>query len=42
MPFYLQLICSRIDGGKLLEIQLLDHLIVTVEGYYSFVEEWAL
>ena len=27
------------DGGKLLEIQLLDHLIVTVEGYYSFADE---
>ena len=30
------------DGGKLLEIQLLDHLIVTVEGYYSFADEGAL
>ena len=27
------------EGGKLLEIQLLDHLIVTTEGYYSFTDE---
>lgn len=27
------------EGGKLLEIQLLDHLIVTTEGYYSFADE---
>src|SRR6267378_3093138 len=27
------------DGGKLLEIQVLDHVIVTTEGYYSFADE---
>lgn len=27
------------EGGKLLEIQLLDHLIVTKAGYYSFADE---
>ncbi|MEX2234025.1 MAG: JAB domain-containing protein [Cyclobacteriaceae bacterium] len=26
------------DGGKLLEVQILDHLILTTEGYYSFAE----
>lgn len=30
------------DGGKLLEIQLLDHIIVTSEGYYSFADEGIL
>lgn len=27
------------EGGKFLEIQLLDHLIITSEGYYSFSDE---
>ena len=27
------------EGGKLLEIQLLDHVIVTTEGYFSFADE---
>lgn len=27
------------EGGKLLEIQVLDHVILTVEGYYSFADE---
>lgn len=27
------------EGGKLLEIQLLDHLIVTKTGYFSFADE---
>ena len=27
------------EGGKLLEIQVLDHVIVTTEGYYSFADE---
>jgi DNA repair protein RadC len=27
------------EGGRLLEIQLLDHLIVTKTGYYSFADE---
>lgn len=27
------------EGGKLLEIQVLDHVIVTSEGHYSFADE---
>lgn len=27
------------EGSRLLEIQLLDHVIVTTEGYYSFADE---
>jgi DNA repair protein RadC len=27
------------EGGKFLEIQILDHLIITKEGYYSFADE---
>ncbi len=27
------------DGGKLLEIQVLDHIILTNDGYYSFADE---
>lgn len=27
------------EGGRLLEIQLLDHIILTSEGYYSFTDE---
>jgi DNA repair protein RadC len=27
------------DGGRLLEIQVLDHLILTTEAYYSFADE---
>ena len=27
------------EGGKLLEIQLLDHIIVTKTGYFSFADE---
>lgn len=30
------------EGGKLLEIQVLDHVIVTTEGYYSFADEGLL
>ena len=30
------------EGGRLLEIPLLDHLIVTTEGYYSFADEGLL
>lgn len=30
------------EGGKLLEIQLLDHIIVTSESYYSFADEGIL
>ena len=33
------LISKRIkDGGKLLDIQVLDHIIMTSESYYSFVD----
>lgn len=27
------------EGGRLLEIQLLDHVILTSEGYFSFADE---
>jgi DNA repair protein RadC len=27
------------DGGRLLEIQLLDHIILTCENYFSFTDE---
>jgi DNA repair protein RadC len=30
------------DAGKMLNIELIDHLIVTRHGYYSFKEEGAL
>jgi len=30
------------EGGKLLEIQVLDHVIVTTEAYYSFADEGQL
>lgn len=30
------------EVGKLIGIKLLDHVIITVEGYYSFQEEGAL
>lgn len=30
------------EGGKILEIQVLDHVIVTSEGYYSFADEGIL
>jgi DNA repair protein RadC len=30
------------EGGRLLEIQLLDHIILTSEGYYSFADEGLL
>ena len=30
------------DGGRLLDIQLLDHIIVTREGYFSFADEGLL
>jgi DNA repair protein RadC len=28
-----------VDGGKLLDISIMDHVIVTPHGYYSFAEE---
>ncbi len=30
------------EGGKLLDIQVIDHVIVTSEGYYSFADEGLL
>lgn len=30
------------EAGKLLDIQVLDHIIVTSEGYYSFADEGTL
>jgi DNA repair protein RadC len=30
------------EAGKLLEIKVLDHLIITLEGYYSFADEGLL
>lgn len=27
------------EGGKFLEIQVLDHIVMTTEGYYSFADE---
>lgn len=33
------LTAKLIKGGKVLDILVLDHLIVTSEGYYSFAEE---
>ena len=30
------------EAGKLLDIQMLDHVIVTSEGYYSFADEGLL
>ena len=28
-----------VEGGKLLDIKILDHLILTADGYYSFKDE---
>lgn len=30
------------DGGDILDIQVLDHIILTSEGYYSFADEGIL
>jgi len=35
----LSLTKKLVDGGKLLDIKVLDHLIVTADGYYSFADE---
>ncbi len=35
----LQLTKNLVDGGKLLEISVLDHLILTIDGFYSFADE---
>ena len=31
-----------IDGGKILDISVMDHLIVTANGYYSFADEGSM
>lgn len=31
-----------VEGGRLLEISVLDHIILTSEGYYSFADEGAM
>jgi DNA repair protein RadC len=36
-----QLTNRLMDAGKLLQIDVLDHVIVTSEGYYSFAEDMA-
>ena len=28
-----------VEAGKLLDIKVLDHLIITQQGYYSFADE---
>jgi DNA repair protein RadC len=30
------------EGGKLLDVQILDHIIITSEAYYSFADEGLL
>ena len=36
------LTCLFGEAGRLLNIRLIDHLIITNEGYYSFADEGAL
>lgn len=38
----IQLTKKLTEGGRLLEIPVLDHIIVTSEGYYSFADEGVL
>ena len=37
-----QITCKIKDAGKILEIQVLDHLIVTSESFYSFADNGML
>ncbi|MDR7132785.1 DNA repair protein RadC [Algoriphagus sp. 4150] len=30
------------EAGKILDIPVLDHLILTAERYYSFADDWEL
>ena len=30
------------QGGLLMDIKVIDHIILTAEGYYSFADEWVL
>jgi len=42
LDFYPQ-ITAKINGaGKFLDIQVLDHIIITNEGYFSFADEGLL
>lgn len=38
----LQLTKKIVEGGKLLDISVVDHLIITSEGYLSFADEGLL
>ena len=40
-PSELDLVMTRkvVEAGKLLDVKVLDHLIITAEGYYSFLDE---
>ena len=38
----IRLTSRLIDGGKLLDITILDHIIISSEGYYSFADEGLL
>ena len=35
----LKLTKNMIEGGKILDIVVLDHLIISANGYYSFGDE---
>ena len=35
----IELTRKLVEGGKLLDIQIVDHIIVTRHGYYSFADE---
>lgn len=41
-PQDLSLTKKIVEGAKLLDIRILDHLIITSEGYYSFSDEGVL
>lgn len=41
-PQDLSLTKKIVEGGRLLDIRVLDHLIITMEGYYSFSDEGVL
>lgn len=34
-----QLTKLLVDGGRILNIKIIDHIIVTVDGFYSFADE---
>ena len=37
-----QLTSKLREGGKLIDIKMIDHLIITREAYYSFADEGVL